>query len=205
MRIIVADDHDLVREMISDVLTREAGCVVWQAESVDEVMGTIEREGSFDLILLDYNMPGMNGFDGLTRVKYAANNSPVAIISGVANKAIAEKALTLGAAGFLPKTVKPKSLVNAVRFMASGEVFVPVAFLAKPEAAAESLAAYKLTEREVQVLGGLAEGMSNKQIALRLDLQEVTIKLHVKTLCRKLGAANRTLAALKARELGLVA
>jgi len=129
---------------------------------------------------------------------------PVALISGVANKAIAEKALAMGAAGFLPKTVKSKSLVNAVQFMASGEIYVPVSFLAEADASAETAAAHNLTTREQQVLAGLGEGLPNKAIALRLDLQEVTVKLHVKNLCRKLDARNRTHAALKARSLGLL-
>ena len=91
-------------------------------------------------------------------------------------------------------------MVSAIRFMAAGETFVPYSFM--QEAEAKTVA--NLTERETEVLRGLCEGKSNKEIARDLDLQEVTIKLHVKTLCRKLDAKNRTQAAMIARDRKLV-
>ena len=97
-----------------------------------------------------------------------------------------------------------RSLINAVRFMAAGETFVPVAFMTQEEPGVESNPLAKgLSGRELEVLGGLCRGLANKEIARELDLQEVTIKLHVKTLCRKLDAKNRTHAAMIAKEAGI--
>ena len=101
------------------------------------------------------------------------------------------------------KLMAAKSMVNAVKFMAMGEKYVPLDFLNAVEEEADIPLAKQLSERELQVLGGLCQGLSNKEIARELDLQEVTIKLHVKTLCRKIEAKNRTHAAMIAKEAGL--
>lgn len=204
MRILIADDHDLVREMIGEVLIREAACTVEHAANVDEVLKLVSQDDPFDIILLDYQMPGMNELGGLQSVFSAAPGTPIALLSGVANRAIAEKALAAGARGFLPKTMKPRSLVNAISFMVAGETFVPVDFMTAVPEVPETAAALGLTKRELEVLGGLCDGLSNKEIGLRFDLQEVTVKLHVKTLSRKLKAKNRTHAAMLARDLALL-
>ena len=148
-------------------------------------------------------MPGMNGLDGLKKAIASSFGKPVALMSGTASKAIAQEAIDVGAIGFLPKTMAAKSLINAVRFMAMGETYVPRDFLNAEEPEADIPLAKQLSEREQQVLGGLCKGLSNKEIARELDLQEVTIKLHVKTLCRKIEAKNRTHAAMIAKEAGL--
>ena len=109
----------------------------------------------------------------------------------------------LGAVGCLPVTVGAKSLINAVRFMAAGDVYAPVKFLIDDSAEELNPLAKGLSVRELQVLGGLCQGLANKEIARDLELQEVMIKLHVKTLCRKLNAKNRTHAAMMAKEAGL--
>ena len=108
-----------------------------------------------------------------------------------------------GAIGFIPKTMGAQSLLNAVRFMAAGEIYVPVDLMREEPAAPAHPLAAKLSPRENEVLSGLCKGQSNKEIARDLDLQEVTIKLHVRTLCRKLEAKNRTQAAMIAKEAGL--
>jgi len=152
---------------------------------------------------LDYNMPGMNGLEGLKKALAYNGGQTVALMSGIATRAVAEEALALGAAGFVPKTLSAKSLVNAVRFMAMGEQYAPIDFMTQEEEAAPNPLAEKLSRRELQVLEGLSQGKSNKEIARDLDLQEPTIKLHVKTLYRKIGAGNRTQAALIAKQEGL--
>ena len=148
-------------------------------------------------------MPGMDGLAGLEKAIEVSFGRPVAIMSGTATKAVAQEAIDKGAIGFLPKTMAAKSLVNAVRFMAMGETYVPLDFLNAEDETPETPLTKLLTEREQQVLGGLCRGLSNKELARELDLQEVTIKLHVKTLCRKLDAKNRTHAAMIGKEAGL--
>ncbi|MDB3922361.1 response regulator transcription factor [Paracoccaceae bacterium] len=204
MRILIADDHDLLRETLSMFLASEGSIDTALASTLDAALDLIQSEEKFDLIMLDYNMPGMAGLNGLKRAMEASGGSPVALMSGIASRSVAEEALTFGAAGFVPKTLAAKTLVNAVRFMAMGEKYAPIDFMtAEDPTVAPNPLAQNLSRRELQVLEGLSKGKSNKEIARDLDLQEPTIKLHVKTLYRKIGAANRTQAALIAKEEGL--
>lgn len=199
MRILLADDHDLVRDTISLFLKSEGVDEVATAENLDDALAAA-RNGEFDLALLDYKMPGMNGLDGVAQMKAAMNGGPVAVLSGMATPAIAQSAIEAGAIGFVPKTMSAKAMIGAIRLMVLGEVFMPVSFQQQAGSANEA----NLTTRETEVLRALCDAKSNKEIARELNLQEVTIKLHVKTLCRKLDARNRTQAAMIARDRQLV-
>jgi len=203
MRILLADDHDMVRETISAYLKSEGGAKVETAVDLQSALSLIETDGPYDLVLLDYNMPGMMGLDGLSRALNANGNKGVGILSGSAPARTAQDALDAGAIGFIPKTMGAQSLLNAVRFMCAGEVYMPVSLMREQSNTRDHPIAQKLSPREMEVLGGLSRGLSNKEIARELELQEVTIKLHVRTLCRKLDAKNRTQAALIAKEAGL--
>ncbi|MCC1493852.1 response regulator transcription factor [Cognatishimia sp. F0-27] len=203
MRILIADDHDLLRDTLVLFLESEGSMVTTAVGSFDAARERIEQDEAYDLVLLDYNMPGMNGLDGITRALALKDGLRVALISGEATKKIAEQALEAGAAGFVPKSLPAKSFVNAVKFMAMGEQYAPLDFMTAEEETVANPLAEKLTAREMQVLEGLTKGLSNKEIARELDIQEPTVKLHMKTLYRKVGASNRTQAALIAREAGL--
>lgn len=200
MRILIADDHELVRDAIVSLLEQEADFEIVAVEDFDQAME--KADDRFDLVLLDFDMPGMNGLTGLDTMKEAAG-VPVAILSGTANRNIAQEALDRGAAGFLPKTMESKTLSHAIRFMGAGEIYAPIKFLTTAPEENVPEVAKQMTERELQVLEGLCRGLSNKEIAREVDLQEVTVKLHVKTACRKLGAKNRTQAAIMAKEAGI--
>ena len=204
MKILIADDHDLLRDTLVMFLEGEGGIETATAADLDGALFAVDSNGTFDLIILDYSMPGMSGLNGLKKALAHNGGQRVALMSGIATRSIAEEALAYGAAGFIPKTLSAKSLINAVRFMAMGEQYAPIDFMtAEDEAAAPNPLAEKLSRREMQVLEGLSKGKSNKEIARDLDLQEPTIKLHVKTLYRKIGAGNRTQAALIAKDEGL--
>ena len=195
-RILVADDHDLVRETIAAYLEAEGFDEVLAASDVDHAMDLV-AVGGFDLILADYDMPGMNGLSGLARLIAANHPRPVALISGAISPDTAAAALEMGAAGFVPKTLGSRNLVAAVKAMVAGEVFAPVSLIQKTS---DGL----LSARELDVLRGICAGKSNKELARDYGLQEVTVKLHVKTMSRKLAAKNRTHAAMIARDRKLV-
>ncbi|MBS8228433.1 response regulator transcription factor [Vannielia litorea] len=204
MRVLIADDHDLLRDTLVMFLQSQGDIETETAPDLPAAHKLIEgADTPFDLVLLDLNMPGMNGLDGLKATMALGAGQRVALLSGEATKEIAEKALEAGAAGFVPKTLPAKSMINAVKFMAMGEQYAPIDFMTAADETPTHPMAEKLTPRELQVLKGLTEGKSNKEIARDLDITEPTIKLHMKTLYRKVGASNRTQAALMAREAGL--
>lgn len=203
MRVLIADDHDLLRDTLVLFLEAQGDIETRTAADLAGACKLIADEDRFDLVLLDLNMPGMNGLDGLKHALALDGGQRVALLSGEATRDIAEQALEAGAAGFVPKTLPAKSMINAVKFMAMGEQYAPIDFMTAVDETAKHPLAEKLSPRELQVLKGLTEGKSNKEIARDLDITEPTVKLHMKTLYRKVGAANRTQAALIAREAGL--
>src|SRR6056297_19717 len=198
-KLLIADDHELVRETIADYLRLQGGFEVACADTLDSTLETERKNGPYDIVLLDYSMPGMESLSGLARMQ-AETGRPVAILSGTATPEVARRALRAGAAGYLPKTLGPNALIDAVREMLDGNIYRLEEFLADQ---GDSVEHVHLTPRELDVVRGLTEGKSNKEIARDFDIQEVTVKLHVKTLSRKLGARNRTHAAMLARDLGL--
>lgn len=203
MKILLADDHDLVRDTIAAYLTSSGDMGVTQAKSFFEVRDILADRGPFDVVLLDYEMPGMEGVSTIKEALELNKEKPVAMISGTADKSVAEAVMEQGGAGFLPKSMPASSLVNAIKFMAMGEQYAPLDFMTAEDPVANHPLRKKLTDREYDVLSGIVRGLANKEIARELDLQEVTIKLHVKTLCKKLEAKNRTHAAVIAKEAGL--
>ena len=200
MKILLADDHDLVREAIAAFLVNEGEAEVVMSGSLPEAINEVKQKGPFDLVLLDYNMPGMNGLDGLRKMISISEERPVALLSGTTTRALAEAAISEGAAGFVPKTLASKSMISAARFMASGEIYAPFNLMQKREEQTSDL----LSKRELDVLQGICRGQANKEIARDFNIHEATVKLHAKTLCRKLGARNRTHAAMIARDRNLV-
>ncbi len=214
MRLLIADDHKLLRDTLSNFLAQQDDIDVVSVGDVAEAQQAIADAGPFDMVLLDYGMPGMDALNGLDAILSASDAPPVVLISGFAPHETVERALQMGIRGFLHKTMNAASLLKAIRFMAQGERFVPVDFLisARPTGVqtvsatspkASPALVESLTKRERQVLMALCEGQTNKEIARSLTLSEPTIKLHVKTLCRRLGVSNRTQAAMIAREQGL--
>lgn len=200
MKILIADDHDLVRETIAAFLLAEGASVADTVATLPDALMALASD-DYDLALLDHDMPSMNGMVGLQQAVTQSYGAHVALMSGSTSRELAEAAVEAGAIGFVPKKMASRAMVAAVRLMAKGETFAPIGLLQSDVAPGAPLA--MLTRREVSVLRGVCDGKSNKEIARDLALQEVTVKLHVKTLSRKLGARNRTHAAMIARNGGL--
>ena len=202
MNILIADDHELVGEMLTMTLERQAGTKVLTVRTFDDAYqaaGT-RKTGEpipYDIILLDMRMPGMNGISGLRRMRDLAGKVPVAIISGMLTPAEARQVMHEGAAGFVPKTLPVGELVEAVKRMAAGVRYLPK-FLMVGDGNASvarrediSTGFDGLTPRESDVLRELIQGWTNKQIAQNLGVSEVTVKTHLIGLFRKIGAKNR--------------
>lgn len=198
--ILIADDHDLVRDTIAAYLETVEGFKVLTAPNLDDALELMGGMDSIDLLILDYNMPGMNGLDGLEVAQKAFPASKVVIMSGVANRDVANNAMSRGANGFIPKSLTAATLVNAIKFVLSGEQYFPFNFGADEPASKAGSNFENLSTREMQTLEQLCIGLSNKEIARNLGIQEVTVKLHVKNLLAKMGVSNRTQAALLAKE-----
>ncbi|SUZ30532.1 Transcriptional regulatory protein DegU [Roseibaca ekhonensis] len=210
MRLLIADDHELLRDTLRSFLQQQDGLEICTVGDLDGALELLDAGESYDLILLDYTMPGMNGLDGLRHLLDRPDTGPVALISGIAETEVALQAVQMGAQGFLQKTMPAQSLLNAIRFMTLGERFVPVELIlshisdpVQPQKPVTDRPDVTLTPRETEVLAALCRGQTNKEIARALSLSEPTIKLHVKTLYRRLGATNRTQAAMIARNMGL--
>lgn len=200
-KVLLVDDHALVAEAISVALARTVSIAFDIASTTQDALNLISQNGSYDVILVDYDLPGERGLDGLEKL-IAANKKNVALFSGVAGPGVVERALAMGASGFVPKTLPLKTLKHAINFIADGEIFVPASLAASPFSSPAGELGLK--PREAQVLNFLGEGMPNKEIGLRMGMPESIIKLDVKAICRKLGVKNRTQAVIEARRLRLV-
>lgn len=200
--ILLADDHTLLAESLELYLRADGGFVSERAETLEKALGKIAEHGPFDVVLLDLDMPGMGGLQGLEKAIAANGEGRVVLFSGQARQDVALRAIELGAAGFIPKTLSPKSLATAVRFVAAGEIYFQTSMGRGRQQDEKS--EVQLSQRELQVLRGICEGATNKDIAHELQLTEVTVKMYVRSVCTKLKANNRTQAAIIALSSGMV-
>lgn len=196
-RVLVADDHGLVRSAIRDALEAD-GAFEIVAEAIDgaEVLPLLRQTPEVDLILLDIRMPRLDGLGVLARLRELGSKVPVVILSGSEEDGQIKSAFELGAIGYLSKTVDVSDLSATLRSVLAGAVVT----LTAPDDAA--LAA--LTAREREVLALIAEGLPNPEIGRRLFLTTATVKWHARSLTRKLGYSNRTELARFAYEHGIV-
>jgi len=214
VRIVLADDHRLVVEAIQSLLSSlDPEIEVVQAASFSEAAKKLAEDDVVDLVVLDLNMPGMNGVEGIRIMGEKHPQLPVVILSGQAGAEQVREVLKAGARGFIPKDLGGKGMLRALELVLSGEIFVPALALEKgieevkggagtnTEFSSENPLS-SLTPRERQVLALLIEGQSNKAIADRLGLKPITAAFHVRGIFRKLNVANRTEAVITAIKLG---
>ncbi|WP_240653065.1 response regulator [Sphingomonas crocodyli] len=210
-RVLIADDHPLVRDGLRTVISVAFDqCELFEASSIEEAMGVIEREGDFDLVLLDLNMPGTMGFSGLQAIRDHFPSVPVVIVSAAQERGLVRNALAHGAAGFIPKSLKRSAIVDALKSILAGELYTPDDFDEGEESidAAEADILQRidtLTPQQRVVLGCIVSGKLNKQIAYELDVSMTTVKAHVSAILAKLNVFSRTQAVIMVNKVNFVA
>jgi DNA-binding NarL/FixJ family response regulator len=207
--IIVADDHPLFREALRHALGRAVpDATVVEADTVAALLDEAERHPEADLLLLDLNMPGANGFSALVQMRAHHPSLPVVIISANEDPGVIRRSIGHGAAGFVPKSSTVEEMVEALQAVLDGDVWIPASVDAEsttlegPEADVASRLA-SLTPQQFRVLTMLSAGLLNKQIAYELGVSEATIKAHMTAIMQKLGATNRTQAVVLSQQLAL--
>jgi DNA-binding NarL/FixJ family response regulator len=193
-RILVADDHDLIRDMFVQLVEDLAPNVqVHHAGTLPQALEVARANDGLKLILLDLRMPGMNGLSGLSTMREVRQGVPVVLMSGEADWETARLALRAGAAGFIPKTMRAAAMLGALRLILSGGRYIPEQLIQDPEGALrDQMPSFEaLTRRELDAMRHLVKGLSNKEIGRALQLSEVTIGLRLRSIYRKIGVKSR--------------
>ncbi|HVM84465.1 MAG TPA: response regulator transcription factor, partial [Candidatus Binatia bacterium] len=204
---VIADDHPMVRDALASAL-RSAfkSAAVGFAGTLAEAQAALAGAPETDLLILDLDMPGMQGLTGLALLRTAHPTIPIVIVSATTNPAAMRQAIEMGAAGFIPKLAPSERFLEVIRAVLAGVVWLP------PEASDQALAANdrdiaaraaRLTPQQHRVLCLMAEGKANKVIAYEMQITEPTVKAHVTEILRKLGASSRTQAVIAAQRLAL--
>ena len=208
---LICDDHAMMREALAGaVAIGWPGAAVTLADDYPAAWQAAEARP--DLIISDLVMPGSRPVDGIRRLAQIAPDSPILVVTGNEEDGLLLDLLKLGVAGFAPKTSKSEVIEAAIRLVLAGGRYLPPRLLdlatlgASPAVAVTTSAPLtgRVTERQLDVLRLIATGGSNKEIARDLDLSPATIKAHAAAAIAALGAANRTEAVMRARELGLI-
>ncbi|EHN79351.1 response regulator [Streptomyces coelicoflavus] len=207
IKVLLVDDHQVVRRGLRTFLEVQddievVGEAADGAEGVDRA-----QELKPDVILMDVKMPGMDGVDALRRLRELDNHARVLVVTSFTEQRTVVPALRAGAAGYVYKDVDPDALAGAIRSVHAGHILlqpeVAGALLSQEESSSGPGRAGSLTEREREVLGLIADGRSNREIARALVLSEKTVKTHVSNILMKLDLADRTQAALWAVRHGV--
>ena len=218
MKLLVVDDHVLIREALRGVL-REISeeSTILEASNGHQAMRLVERHTDLAFVLLDLGLPDRDGFAVLSELRAQWPAISVVILSASNDRDSVMKALDLGALGFIPKSGQREVMLNALRLIFSGGIYIPPEILARPAAAATPASAEThrpelpasaspadlgLTTRQLEVLALMMRGKSNKAICRLLDLAEPTVKNHVTAILKSLKASNRTEAVITAGALG---
>jgi DNA-binding NarL/FixJ family response regulator len=204
VRVLIADDHAIFRQGLRAVLGSLSESII-----IDEAgdLGTaLERavDQPPEIVLLDLRMPGMDGFSGISAFRRRVPHASILVLSASEDSEDVFQALAAGASGYLAKSAPASVILDALRLILVGGIYVPRELVANAEIAARSKPeAPRLTERQTEVLNLIVDGHSNKEIAHRLGTSEGTVKAHVTAIMRQLGVRNRVQMLLAAERAGL--
>lgn len=203
-RILVVDDHPIVRQGLATVLDDEPDFeVVSSAGSADDAIAEIPRIRP-DVVLLDLEMPGTDGVDAIPQILAARPGVRILVFTAYATDERVFGAIRAGAAGYMLKGAATAEIAQAIRIVHGGDSYVEPRIAARLLAEAHAPQRFTLTERERAVLRLVAAGLPNKQIARQLGISERTVKFHMTSTLRKLGADNRAQAVALAVERGML-
>lgn len=203
MKLIIADDHLLLGQAVEAALVKTSDYEVTLVETLQGLLTKLSS-AAFDMIMLDLKMPGMAGLASVKAVLEAASGAFVVLFTGRVDPRFLSDCVSLGVRGYIPKDMPLRSLDSALHLIHSGQTFIPVKPDAPPAAEITEKEQDDLTNRELHILRLASEGMTNKEIARDISVTEVTVKMHMRNICRKLGARNRAHAAIISRELMLI-
>ncbi|MDW3223904.1 MAG: response regulator transcription factor [Paracoccaceae bacterium] len=210
MLALIIDDHVLIRDALRGVLDAiDDVSGILEAATAAEAEHALNQTPGIELVLLDLWLPDRDGLSLLKSIRKAHPGTSVVMLSASEDRAQMSAALESGAAGFIPKSATREVMQGALKLIFSGGIYVPPEILARPVTnrvaphALRAAAKLGLTERQIDVLQLMMQGMSNKAICRALDIAEPTVKNHVTAILRALGATNRTEAVVAASSLGL--
>ena len=208
MKILLVDDHPLFIEGMRGILQRlDDAAVIQTSGSCEEALGLIEKDDDIDLLLLDLNLPGMSGLDGMQQLRHHLPATSIVLLSASEDRNKVLRAIELGAKGYIPKSSTSEIIITALQLVLSGGVYFPMAVLDtinSSHAKTSNGNGHTLTLRQIEVLRLLAEGHPNKTIAEKLHMAENTVRVHVSAILRFLEVSNRTEAGLVASRMGLL-
>lgn len=218
MKFLLIDDHVLIREALRGVVRElDAGATILEASRWGDAARLLKEHPDITLVLLDLMLPDRDGFTALAEARARHPKVPIVILSARSDRDDVERALGLGAVGFIPKSGERDVMLGALRLVFSGGVYIPPEiFIRTPPSAARSVAAARraagaaptapdtigLTARQIDVLNLMRQGKSNKAICRELKLAEATVKNHVTAILKALNVTNRTEAVVRVGTLG---
>lgn len=217
MKILSVDDHPLFREAVKSVLEQLSSeqTQIIEAASCEEALELCQTHPDLDLIVLDFELPGMDGLSGLCQLRDCQPATPIVMISATEERDTIMNAIEQGAKGFIPKSSSAEVMLSALQLVLSGGVYLPMAVMDVPGSNNNSKQNtstlktasnnnFKLTPKQMDVLQVLAKGKSNREIASHLGMAENTVRVHVRAILSFLDVSNRTEAGYAASQNGLL-